>query len=331
LFTVPIIVALAAGVAITLLQFWLNAASAGTSARPHEVPIAVVGSRPGIQQLAAQLPQGDQFSVKPASNESAAIRMVNQRAADAIVNLDTRSIQTADAASIPTARALQQFASTHLGFRAIETKPLPTHDPNGIGMLFLALAFGLGGLPTGFIFAFLSGRRPVSLTHAGRWVLLVVIYSGVLAVTVTALALPLLGYSGSQFLTIWGWGALLTAAAMAIGLALEGLVGPAGLPLGLLVILLFGIPSSPVPVQPWNYASAPYRVLGPYDPVGAAVDGLRNGLFFAKAPLARNLLVLFGWIVIPMLAVLLLGWRNGGLSEACVEPDATTTLVASPI
>jgi hypothetical protein len=89
-------------------------------------------------------------------------------------------------------------------------------------------------------------------------------------------------------LTIWGWGALLTAAAMATGLALVSLVVLPGVPLGLLVILLVGVPSSPVPVQPWNFAPGAYRVLGPYDPVGAAVNGMRNGLYFDGAPLTRN-------------------------------------------
>jgi hypothetical protein len=256
--------------------------------------------------------------------------MVNDRTADGIVNLNTRVVQTAEAASVPAASALQQLFSTRLGFRVFDIKPLQKHDPNGLGMLFLAIAFGLGGLPAGIIFAFLIGRRrPVSMTEAGRWALLVLVYGGVLSLTVTAVAIPLLGYSGSQFLAIWGWGALLTAAAMATGLALVVLVGLAGVPLGLLVILLFGVPSSPVPVQPWNFAPGAYRVLGPYDPVGAAVAGMRNGLYFGGASLTRNLLVLLGWIVVPLLALLALGWRTERLSLARVEPAVATTLVGA--
>ena len=319
--TAPIITALAAGLAITLLQFWLNVAGATINPTPHEVPIAVVGSRPAVQQLASTLQRGDQFTVKPASNDGAAILMVNDRTADGIVNLDTRVVQTAEAASVPAAGALQQLFSTHFGFRVFDIKPLQKGDPNGLGMLFLAIAFGLGGLPAGIIFAFLSARRrPMSMTDAGRWALLVVIYGVVLSLTVAAVAVPLLGYGGSHFLTIWGWGALLTTAAMATGLALASLVGVAGVPLGLLVILLFGVPSSPVPVQPWNFAPSPYRVVGPYDPVGAAVDGMRNGMFFGGASLTRNLLVLFGWIVIPLIALLVLGWRTERLRLVRVEP-----------
>ena len=130
-------------------------------------------------------------------------------------------------------------------------------------------------------------------------------------------------------MTIWGWGALLTAAAMATGLALVVLLGLPGVPLGLLVILLFGVPSSPVPVQPWNFAPGAYRALGPYDPVGAAVDGMRNGLYFVGASRTRNLLVLLGWIVIPLLALLTLGWRTERLSLARVEPAVAATLVGA--
>jgi hypothetical protein len=326
--TVPIIVALAAGLAITLLQFWLNVAGAAINPTPHEVPIAVVGSAPAVQQLAAQLQRGDRFTVKPASNDAAAIRLVNDRRADGIVNLNARVVQTAEAASVPAAGALEQLFSTNLGFRVFDIRPLQKHDPNGLGLLFLAIAFGLGGLPAGIIFAFLSARRrPMSIADAWRRALLVVVYGVVLSFAVAAVAVPLLGYGGSHFLTIWGWGALLTAAAMATGLALVALVGLAGVPVGLLVILLFGVPSSPVPVQPWNFAPAAYRVLGPYDPVGAAVDGTRNGLYFGGASLTRNLLVLLGWIVVPLLALLTLGWRSERSSLAPAEPAIATTPV----
>jgi hypothetical protein len=323
--TVPIIIALAVGLAITLLQFWLNVAGAAINPTPHEVPVAVVGPGPAVQQLASQLQRGDQFTVRPAANNAAAVRMVNERRADGIVNLNTRLVQTAEAASVPAAGALQQLFSTHPGFRVLDIKPMQKHDPNGLGMLFLAIAFGLGGLPAGIIFAFLSARRrPMSITDAGRWALLVLAYGVVLSLAVAAVADPLLGYGGSDFLTIWGWGALLTAAAMATGLALAALFGLPGVPLGLLVILLFGVPSSPVPVQPWNFAPRAYRVLGPYDPVGAAVDGMRNGLYFGAASLTRNLLVLLGWIVIPLLALVALGWRSDRLSLAPVEPAIAT-------
>jgi hypothetical protein len=330
--TRPIVIALGAGIALTLLQFWLNVAGAAIDGKAHDVPIAVVGSPPAVQQLAPQLQRGHAFTIKPASNEAAAVLMVNERRVDGIVNFNTGVVQTAQAASVPAAEALQQLFSAQPGYRLSEIKPLPKTDPNGLGLLFLAIAFGLGGLPAGIIFAFLSNRRrPTSATDASRRALLVVVYSGVLAFTVAAVAVPLLGYTGSQFLTIWGWGALLTAAAMATGLALAGLVGLPGVPLGLLIILFFGIPSSPIPTQPWNFAPGPYRALGPYDPAGAAVDGMRNGMFFGDASVTRNLLVLVGWIVIPLLTLLALGWRSRRLGAARVDTARTShqVLVAS--
>jgi hypothetical protein len=325
----PIVIALAAGIVITLLQFWLNAVGDATSAKPHEVPIAVVGSGPAVQQLAAQLRRDDAFRVRAAADEAAAIQSVERRKVDGIVNVDARVVQTVSAASVPATGALEKIFSTRPGYRVSEIKPLPRHDPTGVGLLFLALAFGLGGLPAGAIFTFLSeSRRPTSAVDAVRRMVLVVSYGGALSLAVAAVAVPLLGYTAHQFFDVWGWGALLTAACMAIGLVLTALVGLPGVPLGLLVIF-FGVPSSPIPTQPWSFASGPYRVLGPCDPVGAAVDGLRNSMFFRDPSMTRDLLVLFVWLGIPLLVLLVLGWRAGRLSLARVQPTMFTAQLAT--
>jgi hypothetical protein len=325
MFNTTILIALTAGICISLVQFWLNTDGSAVSTQPHDVPIAVVGSPLAVRQLSPELERGDAFKVEEASNEAAALRMVNDRTSDGIVNLNTHVVQTARAASVPAAGILQGLFSTQPGFRVYEIKPLPAHDANGLGFLFLALAFGLGGLPAGLALAFLGGgRRPASMADAGRYALLVAAYSGVLALTVAAVSVPLLGYNGSQFWTVWGWGTLLTAAAMSTGLGLGALIGLAAIPVGLLVILFFGIASSPTPTQPWNFASGPYRVLGPYDPVGAAVDGTRNTMFFGGATITRDLLVLLGWIVIPLLVLLAFGWRAQRTGPTGTEPTSQT-------
>jgi hypothetical protein len=80
----PVIIALTAGIAITLLQFWLNAPSSAIRATPHHVPIAVVGSPPAVHQLPAQVRRGDARTVRAARNEAEAIVIARPRVVGSI-------------------------------------------------------------------------------------------------------------------------------------------------------------------------------------------------------------------------------------------------------
>ena len=99
MFNTTILIALTAGICISLVQFRLNTDGSAVSAQPHEVPIAVVGSPVAVRQLSPELERGDAFKVEEASNEAAALRMVNDRTSDGIINLNTHVVQTAKAAS----------------------------------------------------------------------------------------------------------------------------------------------------------------------------------------------------------------------------------------
>jgi hypothetical protein len=306
-------VALVGGLVATL--FWVLVTTEGSAVpqKPHHVPVAVVGPAPAVAQLAAGLQRGGAFRVIVTPTEARAVDLVQSRNADAIVNLDTHQLQTAQAASTLTAIVLQQVLSTppsNLHLATSDIKPLTSGDPTPLGLFFITMSFVLGGIPAGVAFALLSKpRRPTSPADAGARAGVIVGYSVLQALLIAVLAEIILGYEGHQFLIIWGWGALLSAACMGTTVAGIAAFGTPGALISAIPILFFGVPAAPVP-SPWNWESGIFRVLGPFDPFGATANGMRNGIFFRGASQAQNVWVLVAWTVIPLLVLGVLGWRS---------------------
>jgi hypothetical protein len=177
--------------------------------------------------------------------------------------------------------------------------------------MFISLASVLGGIPAGAALALLlKPRRPASLADAGSRALLIAVFSGLQALLIAAVADGIIGYGGTHMLTVWAWSTLLSAASMATTVAFTAAFGVVGVLVSALPILFFGVPSAPMP-SPWNWQPVVYRILGPFDPFGAATNGNVNGIFFPQASQAQNLWVLVGlWIGVPILLLLGLGWRS---------------------
>ena len=309
-FAPQVLIGLVGGLVLTLLFLWLVEAGSAAPQTPHNVPVAAVGPGPAVSQLAAGLQRGG-FHVIAAPTEAQAVALVQTRNADAIVNLGTRQLQTAQAASPLTAIVLPQaLASLHL--RTTDITPLAPGDPAGLGLMFISLASVLGGIPAGVALSLLlKPRRPASLADAGGRVLLLAVFCGLQALLIAAVTDGILGYGGTHMLTVWAFSTLLSTAAMAITMAFIAAFGLlAGALASAIPILFFGVPSSPMP-SPWNWEPAVYRVLGPFDPFGAATNGNINGIYFPQASQAQNLWVLLGlWIGVPVLLLLGLGWRS---------------------
>ena len=331
-----ILVVLIGGLAAALLWVFVTAEGSAVPQKPHHVPVAVVGPGAAVAQVAEGLQRGGAFRVIATATEAQAVALVQRRKADAIVNLDTRQLQTAQAASTLTPIVLQQIFSSpqsSLHLATSDIKPLTSGDPTPLGLFFLTMSFVLGGIPAGVAFALLNkNRRPTSLADAGGRVGVIVAYSAIQALLIAVLAELILGYEGHQFLIIWGWGTLMSAACMGTTAAGIAVFGTPGALISVLPILFFGVPASPVPA-PWNWQSGIFRVLGPFDPFGATANGMRNGIFFRAASQAQNVEVVAVWTVVPLLVLMALGWRSqlaarsasipaGGLSAVSVEQAA---------
>jgi hypothetical protein len=309
-FAPQVLIGLVAGLVLTLLFLWLAVAGSAVPPAPHNVPVAVVGSGPAVTHVAAGLERGG-FHVIAAPTEAQAIALVQTRNADAIINLDTGQLLTAQAASPAAARALPQaLAALHL--RTTDIKPLTPGDPIGLGLMFISLASVVGGISSGVALAFmLKDRRPASLADAGSRTLLIAVFCGLQALLIAAVADGVLGYGGTELLTVWAFAALLSAAAMATTVAFIAAFGLFGVLGSAVPMMFFGVPASPLP-GPWNWQPAAFRILGPFGPFGAATNGVINGIFFPQASQAQNLWVLLGlWIGGPVLLLLGLGWQRG--------------------
>jgi hypothetical protein len=327
----PVLVALVGGLVATLFWVFVTTEGSAVPQKPHHVPLAVVGPRPAVAQLAAGLQRSGAFRVVDAPTEANAKRLVDSRKADAIINLETRQLQTAQAASTLTPIVLQQIFSSpqsRLHLATSEIKPLQSGDPTPLGLFFLTMSFVLGGIPAGVAFALLmKNRRPSSVADAGAWVGTVAAYSLLQSLLIAVLAEVVLGYEGHQFLIIWGWGALLSAACMGGTAAAIAAFGIAGALITAVPILFFGVPAAPVPA-PWNWESGIFRVLGPFDPFGATANGMRDGIFFRSASQAQNVWVLVVWTLIPVLLLAAVGWRSHRrVARTAVAPSMSVPAV----
>jgi hypothetical protein len=327
-FAPQILIGLVGGLVLTLLFLWLAVAGSAVPQTPHNVPVAVVGPGPAVTQVAAGL-QRRGFHVIAAPTEAQAIELVQTRNADAIVNLDIRQLQTAQAASPPAARVLPQaLAALHL--HTTDIKPLAPGDPIGLGLMFVSLASVVGGISSGVALALINSRRPASLADAGSRTLLIGVFCGLQALLIAVVAGGVLGYGGTQLLTVWAFSTLLSAAAMAATVAFTAAFGLFGVLLSAVPMMFFGVPASPLP-GPWNWQPAAFRILGPFGPFGAATNGDINGIFFPQASQAQNLWVLLGlWIGVPVLLLLGLGWQSQRASSlAAGRPNVTGTVAGA--
>jgi hypothetical protein len=166
----------------------------------------------------------------------------------------------------------------------------------------------LGGIPAGAAFTLLGkSRRVTSLTDTGIRFGVIAVYSILQALAMALIVgVVILGYGGHAFLVIWLWGVLMSAACMTTAVAGLAAFGLPGLAFSVLPIMDFGVPAAPVP-GPWNWQPTLFRVLGPFDPFGATANGLHNGIYFPAASQVKNIGVLAGWIIVPLVVVVALG------------------------
>jgi hypothetical protein len=170
------------------------------------VPVAVIGPRPAVPRLAAGLQRVRAFRVIESPTESSAVALVQRRKADAIINLDTHQLQTAQVASTLTPVVLEQIFSS----------PTSTLHPNGLRhqalrpggfhaarSVFITLAQVLGGIPAGVAFTLLGKRgRVTSLADAAIRTAVMAFYSILQGPAVALIAGDLiLGYGGHALLS----------------------------------------------------------------------------------------------------------------------------------
>ncbi|WUJ71846.1 ABC transporter permease [Kribbella soli] len=286
---IAVIVLLTAVLTVFLIAFaWPSARS-----EPRNVPIAVSGPTPAVEQVRTRLDQAvpGGFDITAVPDRQAAVQQIEDRDVYGAIVLDSAQpeVLTASAGGPVVAQLLTQLAGQLDGrAKVTDIVPLPKDDPRGAGLAAGALPLVLGGI--------IAAAALTQLVRPGAKRVI-----GAVAFAITgglALAAVLQFWLGSfegSYLGNAGVIALSIGAISLTLLGLEWLIGTAGLALGSATMMLLGNPLSGMTSAPEMLPNG-WSTLGQLLPPGAAGTALRSVSFFDGAGAARPLVVLACWL-----------------------------------
>ena len=195
------------------------------------------------------------------------------------------TLMTASAASPVVAQLLREAAGEAAQVR--DVVPTTADDPRGVALAAVALPLVIGGIVTGVLSGLIAplGRRQVGLLLAGA------VLAGVVAV---AILQAWLGVIGGSWLANVGALSLAVLAIAATVAGLQALLGPPGIAIAALLMVLIGNPFSGIASAP-ELLSRPAGTIGQLMPPGAAGNLLRSTAFFDGAAAVGHAAVLAAW------------------------------------
>ena len=289
---VAVITLLTALLTVLLIAFAWPAARS----EPRDLPLAVAGPAPAVQQVTAGLDQAmpGGFEITAVPDRAAAVQKIQDRDVYGAIVLDAAQpeVLTASAGGPVVAQLLTQMSarlSPENPPKVTDVVPLPQDDPRGAGLAAGALPLVLGGI--------IAAGALTQLVQSGSRRMI-----GAVAFAITgglALAAVLQYWLGSFEGSYLGNAGVIGMSIAAISLTLLGLewlLGTAGLALGGAVMMLLGNPLSGMTSAPEMLPSG-WSTLGQLLPPGAAGTALRSVSFFDSAGAARPLVVLSCWLI----------------------------------
>ncbi|WP_207931031.1 ABC transporter permease, partial [Streptomyces sp. 8K308] len=276
----------------------------GARSAPRDLPVGVAGPPVATDRIANQLAGADgAFDVHRYPDEAAAREAITHREIYGAFVADGQEprLLTASAAGPAVAQLLQQIAAGQAAERGevtvVDVVPAPATDPRGAAFTASVLPLAIFGLATG---AAITATR-----LRGRWALL--------ALGCGAPAIGLLtAWMGHGWLDVLGGDWLPVTAALSV-FALAGaatvtgaaaLLGPRGIGLGALLLMVLGNPWSGAGSAP-EMLPEPVGTLGQLLPTGAGASLLRSVSYFDGQGAAFPLTVLLAWAAAGVMAVLL--------------------------
>lgn len=306
---VPVVVALA---------LWAFAWPAARMA-PRDLPLGVAGSAPAADQLAQQFERRDgAFEIHRYDSEAAARTAIKDRSVYGAVVVTPKGpeLLTASAAGPVVAQLLSEAvtASAPAGTAVPVTDVVaaPAADPRGSVLGASILPLAIAGVAAGSAVTLLrlrGGRAATALLGVAALV-------GIIAAALTDSWLGVI--TGGW----WAEAGTLGLTVLAIGATVAGLaalIGPAGIGLGALLMVLVGNPFSGVTSAP-ELLPRPVGTLGQWLPPGAGGSLLRSVAFFDGRAAGGAALTLALWAVLGLTAVIIGGRRRAPAPD---EPEAT--------
>ncbi|MFP3986171.1 ABC transporter permease [Streptomyces sp. E11-3] len=289
---------------------------------PQDLPLGVAGPTAAASAVQDRLEQNNDgaFEVHRYADESAAREAIEDRTVYGAVVVTERGpkLLTASAASPVVAQLLQQAVAAQspdgTPVETVDVVPAPDSDPRGAALSSSVLPMAIAGVAAGSIVTMVGLRRmraAVALVGAATLV-------GLVAATLTHSWLGVL--TGNW----WAEAGALGLSALAVSAAVAGfaaLIGPAGIGVGALLVVLLGNPFSGVTSAP-ELLPEPIGMIGQWLPPGAGGSLLRSVSFFDGAQAGGPALTLGLWAALGLTAVLL-GGRRAGSSAPAGEPVRT--------
>lgn len=273
----------------------------------HDVPIAVAGPAPAVEQITSlldqRLPGG--FEVTEVADTAAAEQLIRDRKVYGAIDLSTGTARviTASAASTAVAQTLNSMATglsqaqgAGTAVAARDLVPLPSGDPRGAGLAAGALPLVIAGLLAALLLTRLVRGNARRVTGAFAFAI-----TGGLAVA--AILQFWLGSLDGSYWANCGAVALTIAAISLTILGLESLLGYVGFGLGAAIMMLIGNPLSGTATAPemlpgWS------GTLGQLLPPGAGGQLLRSTAFFGGHGATHSATVLAAWLTLGMVIYL---------------------------
>jgi hypothetical protein len=324
-----LMVAVAAVIVLAELAFAWPAARI----QPRDLPVGVVGSTPGSQQVIDRLtiaePGGFEFHLY--ADNAAAMDAIRHRDVYGAFVVTPQRIQLleASAASPAVAQALTAVGAdltTHASQRATSAVPFTTtdvvalsaDDPRGLVFSSSLLPLTLCGILLAAAIAVLVPFRP-----AWRQIGALPSVSAVAGAACYLVSQTFLGALPHNGVADWAALALTLLAISATTAGLVALIGVAGLGVAGAVMVLVGNPFSGVTSAPELLPDAVNHI-GQWLPPGAGANLLRSTAYFDGNGAAGHLAVLITWIVLGCAAIVL---GHHGSIRFAAHPDRRPALV----
>lgn len=313
---IGLVVAVTAGLTLVLALFVGVAVNSG----PAGVRLAVAGPPVAAGQIAAELAATagpDAFEVAAVTDAAQAQAALRERTADGAIVLgpDGPTVLIAGAGS-PAIAQLLTTAAGHLGADGavatppvVDVVPLSPEDGHGAGLPAGSLPMVLAGLALG-------AAAALGLRH--RWVVAGAVAGGAVSIGLAfAGVLAWLGVTDGAYLAVSSAIALTVAASALVVAGSVRLLGPAGVGLGAVLLMIVGNPLSGIASSP-RLLPAPWGQVGQWLPTGSGGTLLRTVAYFPAAAIGFPVWVLLAWAALGLAGVLL--GRRGPARAVAAEP-----------
>ncbi len=306
--------------------------------RPHQMPVGVVAPAAQVARLQAATATHDPgaLSLRSYPTATAAAAAIRDRRLDGAVVLTPghARLLVASAAGSQTVQTMQRaFTPTSLRTPVTtqDLAPLPVSDRAGLGPFFFVLTLVIPSLLIGVAMTVIVKGLPVRDRLAGAAAFAVVLGLGDAALSNVAY-----GSLGGSYLELAGLGMLISFAASSITVGLGRLLGPLGVALAAIGLLVVGVPASGAAVGP-AFIPSFFAALHPILPLGQGLDAVRNATYFSGHATGGKLGLLGGWALLGAVAAVvgsrwsLPQWlaARGGSRKPATSGASTVTISAA--